>query len=290
VKKSILDDVEPNHSFWVVDGTTLKNMQELLSALGEMDEETFKHHVNEEKNDFHNWVRDVHRDEKLAELLAGTFDKEAAASAIKRRINEIQKPTRDGVSGGSKNLRDFSEPDRELGKSPLQNKNDPGQGEKVDTTSMMNMFNTPQKQDDDSEGNKNADNKNIKTLFNTLKDRFYSWKTDRILKSFNYPLGNSPVANEFSDLLKKSKIPFPKPVVSHSIDHRKYEVIVTIVAVIFIISLIGISSQAAQITGAVIGSPQTQEVQFLGLGGVFAVVVLLFAALHAIDKHAKNQV
>ena len=203
MKKSVLDDVHPDHKFWVVDGTTLKNMHELLSALENMAEETFSYHVNEQKNDFHNWVRDVHKDKKLAGILSKVVDKEAAASAIKRRIEEIQGPK------------------REI-KNPLQNK---------------------------------------------IKN---SRKTARENKAVD-------------------ENPFPKPVAKRSVDHRKYQIIVTTIAAVFIISLMGISSQAVEITGAVIGGPQVQEVQFLGLGGVFAVVVLLFAALHAIDRHADNE-
>lgn len=201
MKRSLLRNVGSDKDFMLVDGTTIKDMRELLSALEKMDEDTFTCHVNKEKNDFHNWARDVHQDEKLASMLSQVIDRESTTAAIRRRIREIEKPSRDRVSGGSRNF-----------------------------------------------------------------------KSKRTRKEN-----------------KRARNPFPKPVARHKVNHRTYEIIVTVIAVVFIISLIGISSQAVQITGAVVGSPLVQEVQFLGLGGVFAVVVLLFAALHAIEKHAKNE-
>ncbi|MBR9706099.1 AAA family ATPase, partial [Candidatus Pacearchaeota archaeon] len=43
-------------SFITLDGKSIKNLNQLYSALSEMDDNVFNHHVNENKNDFSNWL------------------------------------------------------------------------------------------------------------------------------------------------------------------------------------------------------------------------------------------
>jgi len=45
-------------------------MKELETALNTMTDETYSFHANTEKNDFTNWVQDVIKDEKLAQVPA----------------------------------------------------------------------------------------------------------------------------------------------------------------------------------------------------------------------------
>ena len=179
MNRNILADTHSSKHFWVVDGTTLKNLHELLQALETMDERTFSHHVNKNKNDFHNWVKDVHKDRKLAKLLSTVVDRKSAAAVVKNRIGEVQK------------------------------------------------------------------------------------------------------------LVVQPKVPFPAASLQPT-STRKYELLVVMAAVVMILSLIGLGSEAVQITGAAVGS-QSEEIQFLGFGGIFAVVVLLFVVLHTIAKKPKKE-
>ena len=64
--KRYLADVPQEHVFWCCDGQILKNLKELRDAFAVMSEDTFAYHVHAAKNDFHNWVRDVVKDEVLA--------------------------------------------------------------------------------------------------------------------------------------------------------------------------------------------------------------------------------
>jgi len=89
--KNILADVEQKHYFWLKDGRILKNLNDLYNALTNMAEEVFKHHVNAAKNDFHNWVRDIQQDQKLARGLLKAKTREQTANAVKNRIQELQK-------------------------------------------------------------------------------------------------------------------------------------------------------------------------------------------------------
>src|SRR4030067_2050059 len=59
-------DVPDDKRFWCSDGRTVKNLQELVTALEQMSDETYRYHANDMKTDFANWVRDVIGDDKLA--------------------------------------------------------------------------------------------------------------------------------------------------------------------------------------------------------------------------------
>ena len=71
--QKFLAKVPEEHIFWCYDGTTFRDMKELAEGLAAISDDVFAHHVNSEKNDFCNWVRDVIEDDELAsELVAAT--------------------------------------------------------------------------------------------------------------------------------------------------------------------------------------------------------------------------
>jgi hypothetical protein len=71
--------------FWCCDGSTFSDLNELAVGLMAMTNETFAYHSNLDKHDFSNWVRDIIRDEELAEELYRATDRlEAAACAAQR--------------------------------------------------------------------------------------------------------------------------------------------------------------------------------------------------------------
>ncbi|MEI6532303.1 MAG: hypothetical protein WCO06_00530 [Candidatus Roizmanbacteria bacterium] len=51
-----------NQRFWLSDGQVLSDMLDLLEVLRKMSEETYKKHVNQEKNDFAEWIGNVLHD------------------------------------------------------------------------------------------------------------------------------------------------------------------------------------------------------------------------------------
>lgn len=81
-----LNDVPEEYQFWVNDGTTIRNIEQLAEALRNMNEETFKHHANNEKKDFSNWLKDIVGDEKLAKELMKNKSKDSAYKKVKERI------------------------------------------------------------------------------------------------------------------------------------------------------------------------------------------------------------
>jgi hypothetical protein len=67
----------------------IRNLGELSDALEIMSQESFGHHVNDKKNDFAVWVREVLHDDELAGRLRGIGDRKKAYEIVKQRIREI---------------------------------------------------------------------------------------------------------------------------------------------------------------------------------------------------------
>jgi hypothetical protein len=65
-------------------------MESLLNELGNMTDETFSYHVNQEKNDFSNWVRDIIEDVKLAKDIAKIKNRQEAIKVVNERISLLK--------------------------------------------------------------------------------------------------------------------------------------------------------------------------------------------------------
>ncbi|MAG73238.1 hypothetical protein CL620_02910 [archaeon] len=89
MKHQLLHDVKEDHHFILVSGKKLKNIKELHDSLEKMDNDTFKHHVNNHRNDFHSWVNDIHQDAILAKQLKRAKSKKQVAKVIAARINDV---------------------------------------------------------------------------------------------------------------------------------------------------------------------------------------------------------
>lgn len=94
VARKWLAGVPEDKVFWVQDGRVLKNLADLEAALKEMSEETFRYHLNESKNDFSNWVRDVIGDEKLAGDLWVSTTHNQAIEAVSDRLAYLKRRAR----------------------------------------------------------------------------------------------------------------------------------------------------------------------------------------------------
>jgi len=90
----ILADASPEQCFWVNNGPIIRNLSEMADALGPMKDEIFSHHVNKEKNDFGNWVRDVLKDEELANDIARIKSKERILKKVQSRLKKLEIKTR----------------------------------------------------------------------------------------------------------------------------------------------------------------------------------------------------
>ena len=87
--QKFLGKVPEEHAFWCHDGSIFRDMKDLAEGLVAMSDEVFAYHVNPEKNDFSNWVRDVLKDEKLASDLAIATSKVQAAGHVATRLTYL---------------------------------------------------------------------------------------------------------------------------------------------------------------------------------------------------------
>jgi len=96
IARQWLGEVPPEKRFWLPDGKTVKSLSEMAVVLKGLSGETFRHHVNESKNDFSNWVRDVFGDDKLARDLLKSATPAQAASAFSARVDWLKEKAASG--------------------------------------------------------------------------------------------------------------------------------------------------------------------------------------------------
>ncbi|MBD3310774.1 hypothetical protein GF351_06155 [Candidatus Woesearchaeota archaeon] len=87
----ILGEAEGDRRFFVNDGKILSELRELPAALRKMRKQTFDHHVNEERNDFSNWVNDVIGDSELADQITEAKSKTKMTRQVSQRVQALQK-------------------------------------------------------------------------------------------------------------------------------------------------------------------------------------------------------
>ncbi|MEM4330531.1 MAG: hypothetical protein QW273_00810 [Candidatus Pacearchaeota archaeon] len=87
----LVENTAPEVSFFLVNGGILKNIPELVSALKEMPDETYNYHVTKEKNDFANWIRDIYKNEELANKLFKAKNKKEVIKILEKALVEEEK-------------------------------------------------------------------------------------------------------------------------------------------------------------------------------------------------------
>ncbi|MBI4449199.1 hypothetical protein HY641_04195 [Candidatus Woesearchaeota archaeon] len=74
--------VHSDHMFFVCDGTTIRNLEELGARLKRMSPQAFAHHVTSTRNDFAMWVRDCIGDAVLSSRLLYSTDQKEMCQII----------------------------------------------------------------------------------------------------------------------------------------------------------------------------------------------------------------
>ncbi len=97
-------NINPEHYFVLSGDKVLKNLDELVTALKNMDKATFEYHVNDSKNDFANWIAHVFKARKLAEAISGTAyqDTPMIRKLIQKHLDELKILI---INGGSSSLK-----------------------------------------------------------------------------------------------------------------------------------------------------------------------------------------
>ena len=61
--------VNEQEAFYCCDGHVFSSLKQLQEGLPNLSKETFSQHVNSEKNDFYNWIKNIFQAEKLAKSI-----------------------------------------------------------------------------------------------------------------------------------------------------------------------------------------------------------------------------
>ena len=86
---------EPSEYFYAKNGAVLKNLGELLEFLRTVDEGTFSHHVNSEKNDFANWTQNALKEPKVAKKMYGVKTKDGLYKFVEKSLRaKIEKKSK----------------------------------------------------------------------------------------------------------------------------------------------------------------------------------------------------
>ena len=89
-KEGTIENTKPEFYFKLIDGSETKNLQELAEAFHYMSDDVFYYHVNDQKNDFSNWVRDVFKQEKLADIVLKSNSRlEAETNILRFLVKEL---------------------------------------------------------------------------------------------------------------------------------------------------------------------------------------------------------
>ena len=89
-KLKYLDDVPWDNTLKLSNGKTVHGLEQLPLVIKFSDDEVFYSHVNEQKNDFANWIRDVIGDSELAEKLLNVKTKDDFLAFMDKSITEIK--------------------------------------------------------------------------------------------------------------------------------------------------------------------------------------------------------
>ncbi len=84
--KKLLANVPEQFTFRSYNGDVYWNLRDLAQAVASMNDAVFTYHVNDQKNDFANWVADVIGDRKLARELRETRNPAKTAGRLAERV------------------------------------------------------------------------------------------------------------------------------------------------------------------------------------------------------------
>ena len=80
--------LEQNKWFYFVNGRTASSIEELKDVIEGMNEPDFRHHVNNERNDFANWAEGVFEEYKLAKSLREISEKDGMIIILEDFLSE----------------------------------------------------------------------------------------------------------------------------------------------------------------------------------------------------------
>jgi hypothetical protein len=84
----LTDNVPEEFEFVLPTGSRIKNLFELQNKLKTIDENIYNHHVNQEKNDFSSWIKDIYHNEELASKIASSSSRKEMIWHLKQSLDD----------------------------------------------------------------------------------------------------------------------------------------------------------------------------------------------------------
>jgi len=88
ISRKVLGEAPQKFEFYLQDGQKLRSVYELVDALEHMSEDIFKQHVNEAKNDFSNWIKDVFEEPHVAKEIKKVQNKIEMQKVLMKKLIE----------------------------------------------------------------------------------------------------------------------------------------------------------------------------------------------------------
>ena len=79
-----------DEAFWLCNNQTVHSLHELAEMLPELDDTTFRYHIQRDRNDFEDWIKNVIGDRELAREIARVKTKQTLAKKITARVRSIE--------------------------------------------------------------------------------------------------------------------------------------------------------------------------------------------------------
>ena len=89
MSKHLLNEVPHGKEFYCKDGKVFRKMEEMARQLRKLDKETYSHHVNDQKNDFANWVEHAIGDAVLASKIRRAQNQTTMSRIVNSRVAEL---------------------------------------------------------------------------------------------------------------------------------------------------------------------------------------------------------
>ncbi|MBI3037022.1 hypothetical protein HYY73_04725 [Candidatus Woesearchaeota archaeon] len=89
-ENAIKEEVEPELALWLSNGATVRSLNELAATLKKLSAKDYKEHVNKERNELADWVKEILNDDSLARQLRRAKTKGQAAQAIEREMKKLK--------------------------------------------------------------------------------------------------------------------------------------------------------------------------------------------------------
>lgn len=87
----LLRQVPDEESLWLCNNATVQSLFDLADMLDEIDDATFRYHVQRSQNDFAEWIRHTLGDRDLAREIARVKTKETLSRKVTSRVRMLRR-------------------------------------------------------------------------------------------------------------------------------------------------------------------------------------------------------